>query len=607
MLEATNAHRKSRAPPDLSSWGLWVSYCRAFPVNAALLVLLSLVAPIESLVAPILIGKLTASIADKAPVKTIVRNLVYVGILSLCVIVLYYIDLFVSQAFGVRLVTHIQEQLVKYIFITRDVGADCVPSTELAVRMRVYASFTAKRINIVRNNIVPGLIALLFQGGYLSFRIDFVLGGVILLMCAVLAIAMWVAMNTRSEKSIASARADEKSIARIGDVLDSFATVVDHHGLARELKVLDELHAQSHCARARAVMESMKLSAGVNVIAACAALVFFWRMYTKFLRGHADDLPHRSAANSSGAVTASGIKTDVSVTATTMMLETLSITRTLLYYAYDLSYSNSAMIEARCKFLEGVVSLTCNGEIKCVLRAKSGKCECRSRREIVICGALVPSPAGESAVRLENVNFSYFGSKRATLQNVSLNFAVGERTALLGQNGSGKTTVLRLILRHAIPQSGEVYIFGKPYSAHSPRAIRDQIAYANQFPILFDRSIYENIAYPKPRLRRAQIEAIIAQAGLSEFYARFPRGLDTRVGRHGASLSGGQRQIVQLTRILVQDAPIVVLDEITSAVDDAHETMIANLILSAFSGKTVIIVSHDPDFRQTVATATVSL
>lgn len=602
-----------RAAPDLSAWGLWCSYCHNFPLNAAFLIALSLVWPIESLLAPIFIGKLTASISDRAPRATIIRNLFYIGILSVVAIVLYQIDLFASQAFSVRLVTHIQEQLVKYIFVTRDVGADCVPSTELAVRMRVFASFMAKRINLFRNNIFPGLFTPTLQGGYLAIRIDWALGCIIFTVVMMLILATWISMNSKSHSSIRSSRADEASITRIGDVLDNFATVVDHDGLCRELKALDVLHKRAHDARTQAVAESMGLSVTVNCVAGGAAVVFFVRLYRKFLASASPLAPASASpvAPSSGAKTHTGAKSDVAVTATAMILETLASTRSLLFHLYDLAYGNASLHDARQKFLEGAVSYVCTGDIKCAARVKCGKCACGKVRPGLRCLAgpkhLEVPPAGESAVRLEGVSFAYPSASSSVLENVSLNFLVGERTALVGQNGSGKTTVLRLILRHAVPQSGEIYLFGHPYSGLRPRTIRDHIAYANQFPILFDRTIYENISYPKPKLGRAEIEAIVESAGLSGFYASFPLGLDTKVGRHGDSLSGGQRQLVQLTRILVQDAPIVILDEVTSSVDDVHEQLIANLIITRFTGKTIILVSHDPDFRAAVSTQTLNL
>lgn len=584
-------------PPDLSAWGLWCSYCKEFSANAAILIALSLVWPIESLLAPIFIGKLTASIADRAHSSVITKNIFFIGAISVVAIVLYQIDLFASQAFSVRLVTHIQEQLIKYIFFTRDVGADCVPSTELAVRMRVFASYMAKRINLFRNNIFPGLLTPILQSGYLVARIDWALGGIIFAVVCALALATWFSANSRSKASARSSNADEASIARIGDVLDNFATVVDHDGLPSELSVLDKLHAKAHSARTKAVTESMGLSATVNGFAGGAAILFFIRLYRKFL---------------SSSPESAGSQSNVAVTATTMMLETLASTRSLMFHLYDLSYGNSAMLEARRKFLEGTVSLYCNGHNKCVAKSKHGKCKCKSRLVSSKCivsskQILAVPPPGSSAIRLEGVSFSYPGATNATINNASYNFLVGERTAIVGQNGSGKTTILRLILRHALPDSGELYLFGIPYSSLHVRTVRKHIAYANQFPILFDRTILENISYPKPELSRAEVEAIVNSAGLSGFYAGFPKGLDTKVGRHGDSLSGGQRQMVQLTRILIQDAPIVILDEVTSSVDDAHEQLIANLITNHFVGKTIILVSHDEDFRLAVATQTVNL
>lgn len=183
-------------------------------------------------------------------------------------------------------------------------------------------------------------------------------------------------------------------------------------------------------------------------------------------------------------------------------------------------------------------------------------------------------------------------SSKAALDHVSLDLAPGRTLGIVGPTGAGKSTVIRLLLRHYAPQSGAIFWGAHPLQAYRLETLRAAIAWVPQEPFLFSASIADNIALTRPDATRAEIERAAQLAALHEDILRFPRGYDTLVGERGVTLSGGQRQRVAIARALLADTPLLVLDDALSAVDTGTETRILAHLRGARAARTAIIVSH---------------
>ncbi len=183
-------------------------------------------------------------------------------------------------------------------------------------------------------------------------------------------------------------------------------------------------------------------------------------------------------------------------------------------------------------------------------------------------------------------------SSKVALDHVSFDLAPGRTLGIVGPTGAGKSTVIRLLLRHYAPQSGTIFWGAHPLHAYRLDALRAAIAWVPQEPFLFSASIADNIALTKPDATRAEIERAAQLAALHEDILRFPRGYDTLVGERGVTLSGGQRQRVAIARALLVDTPLLVLDDALSAVDTGTETRILAHLRGARAARTAIIVSH---------------
>ena len=198
--------------------------------------------------------------------------------------------------------------------------------------------------------------------------------------------------------------------------------------------------------------------------------------------------------------------------------------------------------------------------------------------------------AGE--IRFEHVRFAYPAQGRLLYDDLHVHIAPGERVGLVGRSGSGKTTFVKLIQRLYDVTEGRVLIDGQDVSHATQASLRSQIAIVQQDPILFHRSLAENIAYARPGASMREIEQAARLANAHEFIARLPRGYRTLVGERGVKLSGGERQRVALARAFLADAPILILDEATSSLDSESEQLIQDAVSRLMKGRTAVVIAH---------------
>ncbi|MGJ3263109.1 MAG: ABC transporter ATP-binding protein [Salinarimonas sp.] len=195
-------------------------------------------------------------------------------------------------------------------------------------------------------------------------------------------------------------------------------------------------------------------------------------------------------------------------------------------------------------------------------------------------------------IAFERVTFHYKGHDTPLFRDLDVRIAPGERVGLVGRSGSGKSTFVKLIQRLHDIEAGRVAIDGQDVAAATQASLRGQIAIVPQEPILFHRSLAENIAYARPGARPDEIVAAARLANAHDFIARLPKGYETHVGERGVKLSGGERQRVALARAFLADAPILILDEATSSLDSESERLIQEAMERLMAGRTAIVIAH---------------
>jgi ABC-type bacteriocin/lantibiotic exporter with double-glycine peptidase domain len=182
----------------------------------------------------------------------------------------------------------------------------------------------------------------------------------------------------------------------------------------------------------------------------------------------------------------------------------------------------------------------------------------------------------------------------------------GERIALVGDIGAGKSTLLKIILGLIHPRSGDLFLNGKNYKTLKQIDIFGKFGYMTQTPILFNRSILDNILFSNPNSSRKQVEELLKEFGLDTVFNKLDKGIDTMVGKNGSKLSGGQKQVVWFLRIYLHDPEILLFDEPTASLSTKSKETLMKLINKGFANKTIIMASHD-DFLIKMATRKVRM
>jgi ATP-binding cassette subfamily B protein len=211
----------------------------------------------------------------------------------------------------------------------------------------------------------------------------------------------------------------------------------------------------------------------------------------------------------------------------------------------------------------------------------------------------VPDRPGAKPVRIsrgevafDRVTFHYSGHDTPLYRDLSLTIRAGERVGLVGPSGSGKTTLVKLIQRLYDVTGGQILVDGQNIAQTEQASLRSQIAIVQQEPILFHRTLAENIAYGRPGASMVEVERAARLANAHDFIMSLPKSYSTLVGERGVKLSGGERQRVAIARAFLADAPILILDEATSALDSESEVLIQQAMERLMVGRTSIVIAH---------------
>ncbi len=195
-------------------------------------------------------------------------------------------------------------------------------------------------------------------------------------------------------------------------------------------------------------------------------------------------------------------------------------------------------------------------------------------------------------VVFDNITYIYENNNQKVFDNFSLKINAGDKVALVGSSGAGKSTFVRLLMRLFNLEEGRILIDGVDIASISQKNLREEIGFVPQDPVLFHRTLMENIRYGKRDATDEEVKRAAGLAHCDEFIANLPKGYDTYVGERGIKLSGGERQRVAIARAILKNAPILVLDEATSALDSESEMLIQDALHNLIEGKTVIVIAH---------------
>jgi len=207
-----------------------------------------------------------------------------------------------------------------------------------------------------------------------------------------------------------------------------------------------------------------------------------------------------------------------------------------------------------------------------------------------VCGSYRPASV-QGSIDLRNVTVAYRDDSAAALASISLEVRPGEVVALVGPSGAGKTTLVNLLPRFVLAQSGDVLLDGVDVSEWDLTTLRQQFAMVSQDVVMFNDTVAANVALGA-NIDRERVDACLAAANLADHVATLPLGMDTVVGHNATQLSGGQRQRLAIARALYKDAPVLILDEATSALDAESERLVQQALQRLMTGRTTLIIAH---------------
>lgn len=203
----------------------------------------------------------------------------------------------------------------------------------------------------------------------------------------------------------------------------------------------------------------------------------------------------------------------------------------------------------------------------------------------------MPVTTGAPAISFENVDFRY-GDGGLVLDKLNLDIRQGEMIALVGPSGAGKSTLFKLLLKFYLPRAGTLRVFGHDVGQLDTASLRDAIAFVGQSNFIFSGSLRDNLTLKNRDVPQSRVEEACEIVGLHSFIQGLPQGYDTDAGELGTLISGGQAQRLNMARAIIRDAPILLLDEVTSALDADNEQLIKNYVRSQAKKKTIIVIAH---------------
>ena len=206
---------------------------------------------------------------------------------------------------------------------------------------------------------------------------------------------------------------------------------------------------------------------------------------------------------------------------------------------------------------------------------------------------LLPDVIIPPGLFIYDLTYSYTSYTEPVLKNITLTIQPGERVAIIGEIGGGKSTLLKLILKLEEASSGQIILDGVPYSNIPIHILREKIGYVPQQPILFNRTVLENIKYSNPHVTDTEVTDLFEKYNISDEFSNLEDGLHTKVGKNGSKISGGQRQLIWSMRILLHKPEILILDEPTASLDVKTKHILTQMYDIAMQNKTIIMVTHD--------------
>jgi ABC-type multidrug transport system fused ATPase/permease subunit len=510
--------------------------------------LLSLSFPLDDILIPYLTGLIVTKVQNKKPWLTALIALVSV----LIVMQLIYSISFLHDATLLPKFQNFMRDVVLKDFVHTqehmDLNGD-VRTGEVVSRLAKLPIVVVSLFERVKNYIVPCLLSFVITTAYVIYQAPVL--GAVLGLCGIIAIVIIVFTPSRCHKDSLEQEASMAYIdEEMEDILRNLSTVYTSDMTVKELDRINSTgkrYERSYWITTKCTVRSTLLIVVVLIV-----MLLFFMQYT-----------YRNVSNGSMSV---GSFVSIFVIIILWYTNLCKVTYLIPEFVME-----QGLIEGGSTFMRSDPTDPTPQPHGTPKPPKT----------------LTPPHDHCDGLEIHNVTFAH---RYTILDDVSLCIRRGERVAIVGPVGSGKSTLLKIIARLLKPTSGDVYFAGESITLMPLSRSRALVGYVQQHPVLFNRTIYENVTYGNPHVTREVVKAVIEDLGLGDVFAE---GIDTPVGKMGSALSGGQRALVQLVRVLLSDPEVIVLDEITASLDNVTKDKVFGVLDRVLKGKTVVMVTHD--------------
>lgn len=533
---------------DMTFNKILIGLVEAYPDIFGYFFLILLFQPVRDIGLPHFVGKLYSAAKGEDKNGSIGFNLgIIVGLIVIIQLVSVAAD-YVEVKLHPAIYKNVRELLMTAIFKDKETNFSEVDVGQVLSKVVKLPGVIHHHIDLIRNKLIPLVMTMIASLGYffwVDWRLGLALLGVLIVLCGSLAYTYEVC-------SPVSMKSDEHFnliMSHVNDILKNMTTVMKFSKLQDEFDRMDEYH-QGFIEYSEKTFGCTLLSKYVVIPCLIGFLVF---------------VSYFGYSQSKAGLMSQGTFVSVLLILFVVLKDIFSVLEDWKYILF-----RTGVIEHGLRLFE-----------QCTIPRKPYTDHAKVTRGISI----------------QSVDFAYVSAdmQKPVFKDFNLSLKAGEKTVIIGGIGSGKSTLVSLLLKYQTPQAGEIFLDGVPYSTIDTTELRHRICYIPQSPILLNRSVYENIVYGlKPEPSKEEVTALMNKVKLQDFLAGLPNGLDTSVGLHGSKLSGGQRQIVWVLKSLLTKPELVVLDEPTASIDDTTKDIVHRLLTETMASKTVVMITHDP-------------
>lgn len=517
-------------------------FMRDHPVLVAINLCFVFIIPLSEIVLPHYYGKLTTAIGNNSHIyKPFIRIIV----LLITVQVLFLISNYHDAKLLPRLQAYMREKMLRKVLNKYESQHQEIQTGELITKViRVPMTMTTW-FERMKTFVIPYIVMFIIASFYFMYN-DFQLGMAMLVMVSIfIGLFFWSPIKC-AQTSIKRDKCFNHIHEQIDDVLRNLFSVYGAGQKEEELKDLDNKTSKYNLMFEDTIACALKIKAIMTPVIVCYLIFFVWRSYV-LINQH--QMP-----------------SSIFVSLFIILLYMLNGIFILNDEIKDLIFEWGIIQAANDLLLANTIP----------------------KKSIIDKQTQYPSGLG-----MKDILFTYPGSNKPILSNVSLHVNPGEKVCIVGDIGSGKSTLVKLFLKYHLPTSGYIYLNGKNYDDMTIEETRQLIGYVPQLPILFNRSIIENIQYGN-NASHEDVAALLERFGLTNEFSRMDHGLYTIIGKNGSKLSGGQRQLVWCLRVFLMNPQIIILDEPTSSIDEKTKNIIRDMLNQIMQNKTVIMITHDP-------------